>query len=336
MLKHKKFFSLIVLLPIFTLLLTACGKSNSAAKTQTITVALDWTPNTNHTGLYVAQEKGYFKKHHLKVKFVQPSKDSAEQIVASGKAQIGISGQDSLASAIGKKNPLPLTAMGAILQHNTSGIMSRKADGITSPKKMQGYRYATWNTPTELATIKQVVKDDGGDFSKVKTVPNNITDEVAGLKSKAADAIWIFYGWAGINAEIKNYPVNYFSFRSINPVFDYYTPLIIGNNSFLKQNPKAAKAFMAAATEGYQYAAKNPKASADLLTKAVPELKSNQKLIYKSQNYLSKYYLTKDGQFGKIDAMRWNNFYKWLNDHKLVEQKLAKNQGFSNQYLPKQ
>ncbi|WP_268817219.1 ABC transporter substrate-binding protein [Pediococcus pentosaceus] len=36
--------------------------------------------------------------------------------------------------------------------------MSRKADGITSPKKMQGYRYATWNTPTELATIKQVVK----------------------------------------------------------------------------------------------------------------------------------------------------------------------------------
>jgi ABC-type nitrate/sulfonate/bicarbonate transport system substrate-binding protein len=335
MFKHKKILSLIALLPILSLLLVGCGNNKSTAKNHDVTIVLDWTPNTNHTGLYVAKTKGYFKKHHINVKFVQPSKDGAEQIVASGKAQIGISGQDTLASAIAKKNPLPITAIGAILQHNTSGIMSRKADGITSPKKMENHRYATWNTPTELATIKQVVKDDGGSFSKVKTVPNNITDEVAGLKSKATDDIWIFYGWAGINAEVKNYPINYFSFRSINPVFDYYTPLIISNNSWLKKNPKVAKEFMAATNEGYQYAAKHPKAAADLLMKAVPELKSNQKMIYKSQNYLSKYYLTDDGQFGTIGSKRWNAFYKWLSDNKLVDQKLEKNQGFTNQYLPK-
>ncbi|TLQ05730.1 ABC transporter substrate-binding protein [Pediococcus stilesii] len=335
MFKHKRILTLLALLPIVSFLLVACGKAKTATKNQTVTVVLDWTPNTNHTGLYVAKEKGYFKKHHLNVKFVQPSKDGAEQIVASGKAQIGISGQDTLAGAIAKKNPLPLTAIGTILQHNTSGIMSRKADGITSPKKMEGYRYATWNLPTELATIKQVVKDDGGDFSKVKKVPNNITDEVAGLKSKAADDIWVFYGWAGINAKVKNYPVNYFSFRSINPVFDYYTPIIIGNNSFLKKNPTVAKEFMAAATEGYKYAAKNPKASADLLMKAVPELKSDQKLIYESQDYLSKYYLTNSGNFGTIGSKRWNAFYTWLSDNKLVDQKLTKDQGFTNQYLPK-
>ena len=50
---------------------------------QTITFVLDWTPNTNHTGLYVAQAKGYFEEVGLKVNIVQPPDDGAEVLVAS-------------------------------------------------------------------------------------------------------------------------------------------------------------------------------------------------------------------------------------------------------------
>ncbi|WP_297664530.1 ABC transporter substrate-binding protein, partial [uncultured Streptococcus sp.] len=44
--------------------LAACGqsKSTSESKDKKIDFILDWSPNTNHTGLYVAQEKGYFKE----------------------------------------------------------------------------------------------------------------------------------------------------------------------------------------------------------------------------------------------------------------------------------
>lgn len=328
--------SLTIALLSSVLFLASCGSKKDSAKTKDITVVLDWTPNTNHTGLYVAKEKGYFKKEHLNVKFVQPPKDGAEQVVASGKAQFGISAQDTQADAIGRKNSLPITSVGAILQHNTSGIMSRKADNIKSPKDMQGKRYATWNLPTEQAIIKQVVKDDHGDYSKIKKIPNNITDEVAALKAHQTDDLWIFYGWAGINAEVKKFPTNYFSFRSINDTFDYYTPTIISNTSYLKNNPDVAKRFMKATAKGYTYAAKNPRSSAKILLDSVSELKSNEKLIYASQNYLSKYYLTKSGQFGAIDEKRWNKFYSWLDDHKLVDQKLAHNAGFTNQYLPKE
>ena len=331
---HKKMWiSLIVLVFIIGGLITWHTQKQKAAA-RNITVVLDWTPNTNHTGMYVAEEKGFYKKYHLNVKFVQPPKDGAAQVVGSGKAQIGVAGQDSIADAIGKKDPMPITSVGAILQHNTSGIMSRKQDGITSPKKMAGYRYATWNTPTELATIKQSVKDDGGNFKKVKLVPNNITDEVAGLKSNATDDIWIFYGWAGINAKVKNYPINYFNFRDVNPVFDYYTPTIIANNSFLAKNPEIAKEFMKATSEGYQYSAKNPRQAADLLMKAVPELKNNKPLIYQSQDYLAKYYLTPSGNFGTINPKRWNGFYQWMDKNKLVTHPIKEDQGFTNKYLP--
>ena len=72
------------------------SNENGAEDSKKITVVLDWTPNTNHTGLYVAKAEGYFQEAGLEVEIVQPPEDGAEALVASGKAQLGISFQDSM------------------------------------------------------------------------------------------------------------------------------------------------------------------------------------------------------------------------------------------------
>lgn len=86
------------------------------------------------------------------------------------------------------------------------------------------------------------MKDEGADFSKVKLIPNNITDEPAALKANQTDAIWVFYGWGGINAEVEGVDCDYWNFKDIDSVFDYYTPVMIANNDFLKNSPDEAKA----------------------------------------------------------------------------------------------
>ena len=194
-----------------------------------VTFVLDWTPNTNHTGVYVALEKGFFEEAGLQVTVVQPPDDGAEVLVASGKAQFGVSFQDSMLPAVVGENAMPITAVAAVLQHNTSGIISRQGEGMDHPAGMEGKKYATWDLPIEKATLEQVVEDDGGDFSKVELIPSTVTDEVSALQSHQVDAIWIFYGWAGVATEIAELPTDYFSFTDINPVFDYYTPVLIGN-----------------------------------------------------------------------------------------------------------
>jgi ABC-type nitrate/sulfonate/bicarbonate transport system substrate-binding protein len=321
--------------------LAACGSSSSKKKSSSsdsnlkqITVCLDWTPNTNHTGLYTAIEKGYFKKQGLKVKVVQPSDDGAEQIVGSGKAQFGVSAQDTMANALVGKSKVPITCVAAILQHNTSGIISRKADGITSPKGMMNHKYATWDQPIEKAVLKEVVNNDGGDFSKVKLIPSTVTDEASALKKKSVDCIWVFNGWATIACKQAGLKVNFWYFKDLNKTFDYYTPVYIANNNYLKKHPKQAKAFMKALSEGYNYAAKHPKESADILMKENKELRSNKKLIYASQKYLSKQYISDAKQWGYVDPARWNRFYSWLDQNNLVKEKLTRNEGFTNDYLP--
>ena len=157
----KKILS-VLLATVMIFLLTACGTTQKDGEKdinelEKITFVLDWTPNTNHTGLYVAQEKGYFEEAGLEVEIVQPPEDGAEVLVASGKAQFGVSFQDSMAAALVGENALPISAVAAVIQHNTSGIISRKGEGMDTPKGMEGYNYATWNGPIELATLKQVI-----------------------------------------------------------------------------------------------------------------------------------------------------------------------------------
>ncbi len=311
--------------------LSACGKTEN----NKITIVLDWTPNTNHTGIFVAEANGYFEEAGLDVEIVQPPEDGAVTLVASGKAQFGVAFQDTLAPAFVGENAIPVTAVAAVIQHNTSGIISRKGEGMDRPKGLEGKKYATWDLDVEKETIRDVMEADGGNFDLVELIPSTVTDEVSALKSGSVDAIWIFYGWAGIACRTAGLETDYFEFADISPAFDYYTPVIIGNNAWLNENPEAAKAFVEALSKGYTYATENPKDAADILMNAAPELKSNSELVYASQEYLASEYIADASKWGEFDPDRWAAFYNWLNEKNLLEEKINPDFGYTNDYLPK-
>lgn len=322
-----KKISKILILCLILVLAVSCGKSKSNQK---IKIVLDWVPNTNHTGLYVAKDLGYFKEEGLDVEIVQPPEGSTTALIGAGGAEFGISFQDTLAKSFAKENPVPVTAVAAILQHNTSGIISLKEKGIDSPKKLEGKKYATWEDNIEQAILKKLVTDDKGDFSKVKLIPYTITDVVTGLKTDV-DAVWVYYAWDGIATERAGLQTNFLKIRDYGEELDYYSPVIIANNDFLKKNPEIAKKVLKAIKKGYEYAMKNPEESAKILVKNSPELDIN--LVTASQKWISKEYQSDAKEWGIIDENRWNRFYEWLYKNKAVEREIPKDFGYSNEYL---
>lgn len=301
-----------------------------------ITISLDWTPNTNHTGIYVAEAKGYFADAGLDVTIIQPAENSAVSLTASGQAQFGIDAQDTMAAALAIDEPLDVVAVAAILQHNTSGIISRAGEGLDKPSRLVGKRYSTWNNPIELAMIEHLVTVDGGQFSEVSLIPNTVTDEAAALRSNQTDAIWIFYGWSGINAELSGLDFDYYHFADLDPVFDYYTPLVIANQSFLDEHPEEAAAFVAALSQGYNYAVDNPLEAADILIEGddTGSLAGARELVEQSQTWISEQYMDGVEVWGEIDAARWDRFYAWLYEEGLIENELSPGSGFTNEFLP--
>ena len=244
---------------------------------------------------------------------------------------MGMTYQDYLANSLGSSQPLPYTAVAAVVQHNTSGIMSRAEDGITDPAKMAGHRYATWNLPVEQATVKKLVEDGGASFADVELVPYEVEDDVMGLRTNLYDCVWVYEWWAVANARLQDYPVNYFAFGDIDPVFDFYSPVIAVNDAFAAENPDVVRAFLRAAKRGYEFAAASPDEAADILCQAVPELDSA--LMHEAQGILSPLYIADAPSWGVIDEARWSAFYQWINDENLAENPFDAASGFTMEYL---
>lgn len=331
----KKFTAIILSLALL-FCLAACGYSadEDSGDLKEITLCLDWTPNTNHTGFYVADKLGYYEEAGLKVTIVQPPEDgtATAMMVSVGQAQFGISAQDSLAANFASDEPLNITTVATILQHNTSGIISRDC---ASPKDLEGKRYSTWDSPTEKAIIKRVMENDGGDFSKVVLLPNVPTNEAQALKNNDTDAVWIYYAWSGINAELTCLDFQYFDFGELDSVFDFYTPTIIANKDFLNSDPEGARAFLAATAKGYEYAIESPETAAYILIEGdtTGSLIGSEELVIESQRWISERYIDDAESWGVIDPERWNNFYTWLSDEGLVDKRIEPDTGFTNDYL---
>ena len=290
----------------------AGSSAGSASGLKKITFALDWTPNTNHTGVYVAAANGYYKDAGLDVEIVQAPENGADALVATGEAQFGVSFQDTMASCVSSDSKLPVSAVASIIQHNTSGIISRAEKGITHPAAMMDHTYATWEGPIEQGVIKRCVEADGGDFTRVQMIPSTVTDEVTALQTDQVDTIWIYWAWAGVKCELAGLDTNYFAFADIDPVFDFYTPVLIANDALIEEDPDTVQAFVDATRHGYEDCIEDPDAAADALLAAAPEL--DEELVRASQEYLADQYQADAAQWGVIDQDRWDAFFAWVSE----------------------
>ena len=329
----KKVLSL-MLVTVMLFCLSACGGKTDTDSLYEITLCLDWTPNTNHTGFFVADALGYYRDAGIKVKIVQPPEDGAELMTASGQAQFGVSFQDTLAGIFTRQASMKITAVAALLQHNTSGVISRKGEGAHTPAGLEGMKYSTWNSPIELAMIKELMTAYGADYESLQLVPS-VTNEAQALKNKDIDAVWIYYGWAGISCKEQGLDFDYFAFSDIDPVFDYYTPVLIANDEFLKAEPEKARAFIEATKKGYEYAVENPDKAAEYLIAGdtTGSLRGSEDFVTASQRWMSEQYIADAESWGVFDGDRWDNFYAWLYENELIENPIEKGYGYTNDFL---
>jgi len=305
-------------------------KEKKEKSLQKVTVMLDWFPNTNHTGLYVAKEKGYYEQQGLDVEILQPGEGTAEQVVAAGKADFGISYQEAVTQA--RSTDIPLVSIAAVIQHNTSAFASLKEEGITSPKDFEGKRYGGWGSPVEEAVLKAVMEKAGADFNKLEMITLGATDFFKSV-GRDADFMWIYYGWDGVEAERQGIELNTVMLKDLDPALDYYTPVIVTNEDNVKNKKDLVKKFIEATAEGYEFAIKNPEEAADVLLKNAPEL--NKELVVASQKWLSTKYQDDAEQWGVQKEEVWKRYADWMFERGLIEKNIDAKAAFTNEFLPK-
>lgn len=311
----------------------ACGGDDGGGLKK-VTLMLNWTPNTQHSGIYIAKEKGWYKDAGIDLQILDaPASGGVEQVVGQGKADFGISVAESVIPA--RAEGVPVVSIAAILQHNDSSLFSLATSNIKRPKDLEGKTYGGYGGPLETQIVKKLVQCDGGDPAKVKFVEVGDVDYLAGMEARQFDFVWVFEGWDVLRAnKVENKPVNSIKFKDwLKCIPDWYTPVFITSESLAKSNPDLVKKFMEATSRGYDVAGSESITAADDLVKDAEGI--DQRLVTESAAYHLGKYVEKGRQWGLQDLDVWQKFATFLKDAGLYDKPVDVSKAFTNDFLPK-
>jgi len=297
-----------------------------------VNVMLDWVPNTNHLGLYIAQAKGYYKEANLNVT-IQPAGDvQVEQVVALNKAQFGISYEEQASYSIAKD--VPIVSVAAIIQHNTSGFATL-ADKSTlkTPADLVGKKYGSFGSAIEKPIINSLIACAGGKADSFEMVDIGYSDPFPLMQKDQIDFVWLFYAWSAIQAEQQGTKLSILMLKDYTAcVPDYYTPILITNTTMINEHPDVVRAFVQATARGYADAIRNPSEAADILLKAVPDLDAN--LVKASAAWLADQFQADAPRWGEQKTEIWQAFSDYMLKNKALDTAIDVSKAFSNAFLP--
>ncbi len=311
---------------LFFSLLVLTGCKNNIDKT-VVTVQLDYLINTNHTGLYVALEKNFFEDENLNISIIEAATSEPLSAVALNKVDFAYSYEENIIYAHSSTDPLPIQAIYAVVQNNTSGLIYKK-NKIQTVQDLAGKTYGTWNSPIEEAIIKTIIKNNNLPENSIDSIVlsnDNVFQNLAG----EIDFQWVFYGWDMTNAISKGIDEDY-SFlylQEIDEALNFYTPVIASNKNV---DQELAEKFLTALNKGYLYAIDNPIESAEILHKYAPEYDLEH--LKHSQIYLSEQY-AKDGRLGLMKKDVWQNFYNWMSQNNIVQTEIDVEELYTNEFI---
>lgn len=302
----------------------------AATGSEVVRVALDWTPNTNHTGLLVAQAEGFFEEVGLTLRLVEPDPTVAVPLVAIGRAEFGIASQEYV--TMGRAAGIPIVSIAALFPHNTSGFASAADRNIQSPSDFVGKTYAGWGSEMEELMIRTVMEADGASAADVSFLDIGTIDFTTAIRLDVADFYWIFYGWQGVHAELLGIEFDFLALRDLAPVLDYYTPVLIASEDLIAEDPELVERFLFAVARGYVAAAEDPETAAEHLLAHAPEL--DRELVLASQRWLAGETVNDVGLWGRQEASVWTDFAAWSLEKGLIDVAIDPPLAFTNAFLP--
>jgi ABC-type nitrate/sulfonate/bicarbonate transport system substrate-binding protein len=277
-------------------------------------LALDWTPNANHIGFFVAKEKGFYKEKNIFLWLIDPESDNYKTTPAKkvelGLADFALCPTESLISYQTKDISFPLIGISSIFKEDLSAISVLNSSGIESPKDLDNKTYASYQARYEDGIVKAMIQNDGGEGALKISYPDKL-----GIWNRLvdgyADATWIFLNWEALQAQSEGIELKNFKLADYDIPYSY-SPVIAGDRQKLEQNRDAINDFLEATKQGYFYAKSNPKEAAGILCKHVPDHDKNIDLQKAIQ--LSCEVLGDESNWGKIDVEKVESFLKWLKD----------------------
>ncbi|MEM1096615.1 MAG: ABC transporter substrate-binding protein [Bacteroidota bacterium] len=284
---------------------------------QTFRLALDWTPNINHIGFFVAQANGYYSAHDLDVTITDPSADdyalTPAKRVELGRAEVALCPTESVISYRTKTTPFDLIGIATVFQHDLSAISVKADAGIASPKDLDGRSYASYQARYEDEIVRQMIRNDGGQGDLRVGYPAKL-GIWATLLDGDYDATWIFRNWEGVAADTQGVNLRHFEMRDYDVPYSY-SPLIVASQAAVDAREDMYRRFLAATQAGFLFAVQHRDEAVECLRPHVPATDGHIDLRHALD--VSAAAVGTEATWGHMSEATVKRFLNWLQERGL-------------------
>ena len=299
--------------------------STTVQAEEVVSVTLDWTPNTNFVGMYVAESLGLYAEAGLDVQIAP---------FVFGQAPGDVAAFGVLDFYTAKAKGLDHVGVFAVVQTET-GRVAYTGD-IARPRDLSGGVYGGFGTTWEKAIVDRMIVTDGGEptYNSV-TLQGSVYDA---LRAGEIDFTLDVVTWQGVENELAGHDVRNFRYADYG-VPDQHTIMLAAAAKFLEERPDSAKAFLSATMKGYAFAVENPERAAQMLIEAAPELAAQKELVRASMALMvrDRYIADEDGTIGRFKDAAMSELGDFLFDADALigvdEKPLTERPDFSSWYI---
>lgn len=313
--------------------LAACGSKSDDTKgePEPVSLDLDFYPNPDHAGIYMAQEEGFFAEAGLEVAISAPTDPSAPlKDVAAGRADLAITYEPELMLA--HEKGLDLVAVAALVDRPLTSLIWLKQSGIKGPADLKGKTVSYAGIPYQEAFLKTILRRAKVPAATVKSV-NVGFGLIPSLVNGSAQAM--LGGYSNVEGvdlrERGKEPV-------ITPVDELGVPtydelVLVARRSTLEEDGPRIRLFLSALKRGTEAAIAKPKAASEAILAANSSLepKLTEAEIEATLPLLEAGEASRP--FGWMNAKQWEEFGAWMRDEELIANLPKASELLTNAYL---
>ncbi len=322
-----------LVLLVLALGLAACGEKSEGGDTeaQSFGLTLDFYPNADHAGIYMAQKLGYFEEAGLDVSIEAPSDPAAPlKLVAAGQSDLAISYEPEVVLA--HEQGLDVVAIGALVDRPLTSLIWLAKSGIEGVGDLKGKTVATAGIPYQQAFLKTILARAHLSPSAVKEANVGFGLLPALLGGSAEAMLGGYSNVEGVDLRRRGKdPVITPVDRLGVPTYDEL--VLVANRKALTADPEKYRLFIAALRRGTEAAVKQPGAATQAVLEANNGLdpKLTQAEVEATLPLLAG--RASGRPYGFLDPGEWSTFAGWMRDNGLIESLPEPDELLSNAYL---
>ncbi|HEX7279174.1 MAG TPA: ABC transporter substrate-binding protein [Solirubrobacterales bacterium] len=314
--------------------LAACGEKSEDGGTeaQPLSLTLDFYPNPDHAGIYMAQKLGYFDEAGLEVTIETPSDPSAPmKQVAAGRSDLAISYEPEVALA--REQGLDVVAIAALVNQPLTSLIWLDKSGIKGVADLEGKTVATAGIPYQDKFLETILARVNLKPSDLKVVNVGFGLLPAMISGSADATLGGFRNVEGVDLRERGLA------PEVTPVDQLGVPtydelVLVARRQSLEEDPEKFRLFLAALERGTTAAVEQPGASTTAITEANPDLEPKLTAAEVKATLPLLGARTPGQPYGYMDPEEWSAFVAWMRDSRLIESLPAPGELLDNGYLP--